>query len=185
MNWSRESKVGLKFARNARSLGRAVPKENLRPYKGSHNEIRHTAIHLDPILSRDYYLNRLNLHCPAPGRLTVNFLIYNDGSQFVGKPLGKPVVIGGRTIGAAQMRETVQNLDRMSRIRRRWLCGGALTSLLANFLLGFGCESQRTPSSTDAAARKQDLRSPRIRKRDSLHPEGPPKNSQAARGRQK
>jgi hypothetical protein len=66
--------------------------------------------------------------------------------------------------------------------RRR---GGGRMMLLAALALGVGCERHVPPSSTNAEASKQDPRSPRIKKRDALHPEGPSKKSRIVTGKRK
>jgi hypothetical protein len=82
-------------------------------------------------------------------------------------------------------RGPVQGLNGKTRICGQLRGRGRLTILLATLLLAFGCESQLPTPSTDTAAGKQDPRSPRIKKRDALHPEGTSKNLPAAQGRRK
>jgi hypothetical protein len=54
--------------------------------------------------------------------------------------------------------------------------------LMAALCAGLGCESQPT-ATNDASTAKNDPRSPRIKKRDALHPEKTSKNTLPNRGR--
>ena len=77
--------------------------------------------------------------------------------------------------GTTRLRERATPLYiSMSDVARRRRGGGRMI-LLAASALGLGCERHVPPSSTNAEVSKQDPRSPRIKKRDALHPEGPPK----------
>jgi hypothetical protein len=84
---------------------------------------------------------------------------------------------GRATRGAGPPRDGHASKRTVSASGRR----GRLTILPAALLLGLGCGSQPPPA-PDASAASHDPRSPRIKKRDELHPDRTPKKSPTAPG---
>jgi hypothetical protein len=88
-----------------------------------------------------------------------------------------------RMISDTSSRREFRTTREVKRVRHRWSDQRCRILLLAALGAGLGCESQ-PPAPNTVPAAEADPRSPRIKKRDALHPEKSARNTSPGGGRQ-